>query len=122
MPTPVAAGLEAPVAGERPQRADATLDSTAAEGADAFRRGRVDRLWIALGVSVAFIVGGAWVLWSQLSRPEYFTGRGSSPTEQAFMQFIMGLTPGVVQAGVVGVVAVLVAWALRARRSEGHGR
>lgn len=71
--------------------------------------------WIALGVCVAFIVAGATVYWTQASDPAYFMG-GQPGFSQTMQQFVMALTPALVQAGVVGIAVVLVAWAIRGRR------
>lgn len=79
------------------------------------------RLWIALAASVGCIVVGAGVLWALVSDPEFFMGRAGSAEEQAVMQFMMSLAPGFVQAGVVGIVVVLVAWAVTARRGGSDG-
>jgi hypothetical protein len=79
------------------------------------------RLWIALAVSVAFIVVGTGVLWALVSDSDYFMGRVGSASEQAGLQFTMNIAPGFVQAGVVGVVVVLVAWAVRAHRATPDG-
>lgn len=100
-------------------------------GADAEAAGAGGRFaptavfWIALGACVAFIVLGATLFWSQASDPSYFMG-GRPGFTQTFQQFVMILSPSLVQAGVIGIVAVLVAWALRARHDhrghEGRGR
>lgn len=79
------------------------------------------RLWIALVASLGFIVVGAGVLWTLVSDPDFFMGRAGSAEEQAVMQFMMNLAPGFVQAGVVGVIVVLVAWAVGARRAGSDG-
>jgi hypothetical protein len=88
---------------------------------DPARFGAAARLWIALAVSVAFMVVGTGVLWALVSDSDYFMGRVGSASEQAVMQFMMTLAPGFVQAGVVGVVVVLVAWAVRGRRATPDG-
>lgn len=85
------------------------------------RFGATARLWITLGVSVTFIVVGAGVLWSLMSDRDFFMGRVGSSSEQAVMQFTMNLMPGFVQAGVVGVVVVLVEWSVRGRRAGSDG-
>ena len=73
--------------------------------------------WIALGVCAAFIVVGATVYWTQASDPAYFMG-GQPGFTQTMQQFVMALTPALVQAGVVGIAVVLVAWAIRGRRDS----
>ena len=103
-------------------RPTANTGTAAEEGGEPARIGRTARLWIALGVSVGFVVVGAGVLWARVSDPGYYMGRLGTPTEQALMQFTLSLMPGVVQAGVAGVVVVLVVWAVQARRSGGAER
>jgi hypothetical protein len=71
--------------------------------------------WIALGVCAAFIVVGATLYWTQASDPAYFMG-GQPGFTQTMQQFVMALTPALVQAGVFGVAVVLAAWAIRGPR------
>lgn len=82
------------------------------------RFGAAARLWIALAASVGFVAVGAGVLWAIVSDPGFFMGRVGSVEEQAVMRFVMDLAPGFVQAGMVGVIVVLVVWAVRARRAD----
>jgi hypothetical protein len=77
--------------------------------------------WIALGVCAAFIVLGAIVYWTQASDPAYFMG-GQPGFTQTMQQFVMALAPALVQAGVVGIAVVLVAWAIRGGRDHEERR
>lgn len=72
--------------------------------------------WIALAACLAFIVVGVALFWNGASDRAMFRAAPSG-LEGAFNQFSMTLAPGLVQAGVIGVVIVLVMWALTGRRS-----
>jgi hypothetical protein len=73
--------------------------------------------WIALAACVVFIVVGVALFWNGASDRSMFTGIRSG-LEGAFNQFSMILAPGLVQAGVLGSVVVLVVWAITGRRSR----
>ncbi len=77
--------------------------------------------WIALAACAAFIVAGAVLYWVQASDPAYFLG-GQPGFTQTMQQFVMALSPALVQAGVIGIAAVLVAWAVRGSRDSAGGR
>jgi len=77
--------------------------------------------WIALAACAAFIVAGAVLYWVQASDPSYFMG-GRPGFTQTMQQFVIALSPALVQAGVIGIAAVLVAWAVRGSRDSAGGR
>jgi hypothetical protein len=73
--------------------------------------------WIALAACLVFIVVGVAIFWNAATDRSMFMG-GASGLEGAFTQFSMALAPGLVQAGALGAVAVLVTWAVTGRRSR----
>jgi len=73
--------------------------------------------WIALAACVLFVVVGIALFWNGASDRSMFRAAPAS-LEGAFNQFSMTLAPGLVQAGVLGAVAVLVVWAITGRRSR----
>jgi hypothetical protein len=73
--------------------------------------------WIALAACLVFIVVGVAVFWNGATDRSTFMGAASG-LEGAFTQFSMALAPGLVQAGALGAIAVLVTWAVTGRRSR----
>ncbi|MGI9825398.1 hypothetical protein [Agromyces sp. Marseille-Q5079] len=68
--------------------------------------------WIALGASVAFVLGGVALYWNlnyEQMRPMNVT----SSDGQVLLQAGMALATGMMQAGVLGIVVVLAIWAVR---------
>lgn len=133
-PAPAILGLLAHAQAERPARSDresvdgdptdgeqAERDSPAFDRAVEAQQAAADVstrwFWIALGACLVFIVVGVALFWNGASDRSMFRG-ASSGLEGAFYQFSMALAPGLVQAGVIGVVAVLVMWAITGRRSR----
>ena len=72
-------------------------------------------MWIALGACVAFIVVGAVAFWVQASDPSNYIGGVRAGIDETFRLVINALAPALVQAGVIGIVVVLVTWAVRGR-------
>jgi hypothetical protein len=72
-------------------------------------------LWIAIGACVSFVVLGSLLFWVQASDPATFMG-GRAGIDETVRAMVSALSPALVQAGVLGVVAVLVVWAVRGRR------
>jgi len=72
--------------------------------------------WIAIGACVGFIVVGSLLHWVQASDPGIYGG-GAMGTDETTRMFLSAITPAMVQAGVIGAVAVLVVWATRGTRS-----
>ena len=75
-------------------------------------------MWIALGACVAFIVVGAVAFWVQASDPSNYIGGVRAGIDETFRLVINALAPALVQAGVIGIVVVLVTWAVRGRASR----
>jgi len=75
-------------------------------------------LWIALGACVAFVVVGAVAFWAQASDPSNYIGGVRAGMDETFRLVINALAPALVQAGVIGIVVVLVTWAVRGRASR----
>ena len=75
-------------------------------------------LWIALGACVAFVVVGAVAFWVQASDPSNYIGGVRAGIDETFRLVINALAPALVQAGVIGIVVVLVTWAVRGRASR----
>ena len=75
-------------------------------------------LWIALGACVAFVVVGAVAFWAQASDPSNYIGGVRAGIDETFRLVINALAPALVQAGVIGIVVVLVTWAVRGRASR----
>ena len=75
-------------------------------------------MWIALGACVAFIVVGAVAFWVQASDPANYIGGVRAGIDETFRLVINALAPALVQAGVIGIVVVLVTWAVRGRASR----
>lgn len=77
--------------------------------------------WIAIGACLASIALGSILYWLQASDPWMYTGSARSRDEETLSTFLNSLSPALVQAGVVGAVAVLVTWAaLGTRRARGR--
>jgi hypothetical protein len=72
-------------------------------------------LWIAIGACVSFVVLGSVLFWVQASDPATFMG-GRAGIDETVRAMVSALSPALVQAGVLGVVVVLVVWAVRGRR------
>ena len=75
-------------------------------------------MWIALGACVAFVVVGAVAFWVQASDPSNYIGGVRAGIDETFRLVINALAPALVQAGLVGIVVVLVTWAVRGRASR----
>ena len=75
-------------------------------------------MWIALGACVAFVVVGAVAFWVQASDPSNYIGGVRAGIDETFRLVINALAPALVQAGVIGIVVVLVTWAVRGRASR----
>lgn len=103
---PAEVGLVAPVAVPAEPESEADVDVPSTRW-----------FWIALGACAVFIVVGVALFWNGASDRSMFRGAPSG-LEGAFNQFSMTIAPGLVQAGVIGVVAVLVMWAITGRRSR----
>jgi hypothetical protein len=74
-------------------------------------------LWLVLGAGVLFVVVGSATYWSVVSRQNPFQS-GVGARDVVFEQMLTSLAPAVVQAGVLGIVAALLAWALLGGRSS----
>ncbi len=128
--SPAVASAVQDAAGAGEHRPDAAADAADAEEARAEpvleaesspRIAPARWFWIALAACAAFIVAGAVLYWVQASDPAYFLG-GQPGFTQTMQQFVMALSPALVQAGVIGIAAVLVAWAVRGSRDSAGGR
>jgi Na+/proline symporter len=75
-------------------------------------------MWTALGACVAFVVVGAVAFWVQASDPSNYIGGVRAGTDETFRLVINALAPALVQAGLIGVIVVLVTWAVRGRMSR----
>jgi hypothetical protein len=75
-------------------------------------------MWIALGACFAFVVVGAVAFWVQASDPSNYIGGVRAGIDETFRLVINALAPALVQAGVIGIVVVLVTWAVRGRASR----
>jgi hypothetical protein len=75
-------------------------------------------LWIALGASVGCVMLGVGLFWSYASDPGGYMGRPGTGYDATLAQFVMSLAPGLVQAGVIGVVVALASMAIFGRRKE----
>ena len=73
-------------------------------------------LWIAIGACLVFVVAGSVLYWIQASDQSMYMGGGSAGVEETTRMVVTVLSPALVQAGVIGIVAVLVAWAVRGVR------
>ncbi|WP_159604900.1 hypothetical protein, partial [Agromyces humi] len=74
-------------------------------------------LWIALAACAAFVVVGSVAFWVQASDPSNYIGGVRAGLDESVRLVINALAPALVEAGLVGIVAVLVAWAVTGRRS-----
>ena len=72
-------------------------------------------MWIALGACVAFVVVGAVAFWVQASDPSNYIGGVREGIDETFRLIVNTLAPALVQAGLLGIVVVLVVWAVRGR-------
>lgn len=72
-------------------------------------------MWIALGACVAFVVVGAVAFWVQASDPSNYIGGVRAGIDETFRLIVNTLAPALVQAGLIGIVVVLVTWAVRGR-------
>ena len=72
-------------------------------------------MWIALGACVAFVVLGAVAFWVQASDPSNYIGGVRAGIDETFRLIVNTLAPALVQAGLIGIVVVLVTWAVRGR-------
>ena len=72
-------------------------------------------MWIALGACVAFVVVGAVAFWVQASDPSNYIGGVRAGIDETFRLIVNTLAPALVQAGLLGIVVVLVTWAVRGR-------
>jgi hypothetical protein len=72
-------------------------------------------LWTAIGACVSFVVLGSVLFWVQASDPATFLGSRAG-IDETVRAIVSALSPALVQAGVLGVVVVLVIWAVRGRR------
>ena len=72
-------------------------------------------MWIALGACVAFVVVGAVAFWVQASDPSNYIGGVRAGIDETFRLIVNTLAPALVQAGLLGIVVVLVVWAVRGR-------
>jgi hypothetical protein len=70
--------------------------------------------WIALAACVSFVVLGSALFWVQASDPATFVGSRAG-IDETVRAIVSALSPALVQAGVLGVVVVLVTWAVRGR-------
>jgi hypothetical protein len=75
-------------------------------------------MWIALGACVAFVVVGAVAFWVQASDPANYIGGVRAGIDETFRLVINALAPALVQAGLIGIVVVLVTWAVRGRTAR----
>ena len=75
-------------------------------------------MWIALGACVGFVVVGAVAFWVQASDPSNYIGGVRAGIDETFRLVINALAPALVQAGLVGIVVVLVTWAIRGRTAR----
>lgn len=75
-------------------------------------------LWIALGASVGCVMLGVGMFWSYASDPGGYMGRPATGYDATLAQFSMALAPGLVQAGVIGMVVALASMAIFGRRKE----
>ncbi len=76
----------------------------------------IGRLWIALGSSIALVLVSGVLLWNAVTDPLRYTGPAPG-FDAEFNQFIWWAMPGLMQAGAIGCVAVLVTWAVLGRRA-----
>ena len=72
-------------------------------------------MWIALGACVVFVVVGALAFWVQASDPSNYIGGVRAGIDETFRLIVNTLAPALVQAGLIGIVVVLVTWAVRGR-------
>lgn len=89
----------------------------AAEPASRIRATTSRWLWLVLGAGVLFVVVGSATYWSVVSRQNPFES-GVGARDVVFEQMLTSLAPAVVQAGVLGIVGALLAWALLGGRSS----
>jgi hypothetical protein len=78
--------------------------------------------WIALAACVAFVVLGSVLFWVQTSDPSVYMGGPGAGIDETVRVVVSVLSPALVQAGVLGVVAVLLIRAVRGRRMTGDQR
>lgn len=113
---PAESGPESPTV----RSAERELDQTRA--GDASARAIVTRwLWLVFGAAVAFVIAGTALYWSVVSRQNPFDSDvgGRDTTVE---QIVTSLSPAVVQAGVLGMVGALLAWALLGGRDARQDR
>jgi hypothetical protein len=75
-------------------------------------------MWIALGACVAFVIVGAVAFWVQASDPSNYIGGVRAGIDETFRLVINALAPALVQAGLIGIIVVLVTWAVRGRMAR----
>lgn len=74
-------------------------------------------LWLVLAAALVFIVAGVALAWNIWMTRNPFVGTRSD--EDLFVDTLLQLVPSVVTVGVLGVVGVLLVWALTTRRGTG---
>lgn len=74
-------------------------------------------LWIALAACAAFVVVGCVAFWVQASDPSNYIGGVRAGLDESVRLVINAMAPALVEAGLVGIVAVLVTWAVTGRRA-----
>ena len=75
-------------------------------------------LWIALAACAAFVVVGSVAFWVQASDPSNYIGGVRAGLDESVRLVVNALAPALVEAGLVGIVAVLVTWAVTGRRTR----
>ena len=73
-------------------------------------------LWIALAACAGFVVLGSAAFWVQATDPSNYIGGVRAGLDETVRLVVNALAPALVEAGLVGIVVVLVFWALTARR------
>ncbi|WP_308798525.1 hypothetical protein [Agromyces silvae] len=78
-------------------------------------------LWLVFGAGAAFTIVGTALYWSVVSRQNPFES-GAGARDTTVDQILTSLTPAIVQAGVLGMVGALLAWALIGARGAHRDR
>ena len=116
--TAAAAPLMSPVADPPSGTASAPFAGGAPDGELADQPLSPTRwLWIALAACAAFVVVGCVAFWVQASDPSNYIGGVRAGLDESVRLVINAMAPALVEAGLVGIVAVLVTWAVTGRRT-----
>ncbi|UOE43707.1 hypothetical protein [Agromyces larvae] len=106
------AGLpEVQVAGFAPSAYGVPVEASDLVPPESVRRVAGRWLWLVLGLSLVFVIGGALAYWQSLTAQNPYTGAVST-MDPATMLIISSAAPAAVELGVIGVVASLVGWAI----------